>query len=76
MQGPFGDHLRYYLLRLQGKPDSISALRQTIERHTGANELLIHRLEAAGLVRREGSRVVPRCDLDARYFSERLHEQA
>ena len=24
MHGPFGDHLRYYLLRLQGKPDLIS----------------------------------------------------
>ena len=24
--GPFGDHLRYYLLRLQGKPELISAL--------------------------------------------------
>jgi AAA-like domain/TIR domain len=74
--GPFGDHLRYYLLRLQGKPDLISALRQTIERHSGGDELLIHRLEAAGLVRREGSKVVPRCDPYARYFSERLHEQA
>ena len=28
--GPFGDHLRYYLLRLQGKPELISALRETI----------------------------------------------
>jgi len=74
--GPFGDHLRYYLLRLHGKPDLISALRQTIERHGGADELLVHRLQAAGLVRRDGSRVVPRCELYARYFAERLHESA
>ena len=33
--GPFGDHLRYYLLRLQGKPELISALRQTID-HRGS----------------------------------------
>ena len=73
--GPFGDHLRYYLLRLQGKPELIAAFRQTIERRGGGDELLIHRLEAAGLVRREGNKVVPRCELYARYFRERLHEQ-
>jgi hypothetical protein len=74
--GPFGDHLRYYLLRLQGKPELISAFRQTIERRSGSDELLIHRLQAAGLVRREGKHVVPRCELYARYFRERLHESA
>ena len=74
--GPFGDHLRYYLLRLQGKPELISALRQAIERRSGGDELLIHRLQAAGLVRREGKNVVPRCELYARYFRERLHEPA
>ena len=73
--GPFGDHLRYYLLRLQGKPELIAMLRRTIERHGGGDELLIHRLQAAGLVRRDGGKVVPRCDLYARYFGERLHEQ-
>ena len=45
-----------------------------IDRHTGGDELLIHRLEAAGLVRRQGKKVVPRCDLYARYFSERLND--
>ena len=74
--GPFGDHLRYYLLRLQGKPELIAMFKRTIERHAGGDELLIHRLQAAGLVRREGNKVVPRCDLYARYFSERLHEQS
>jgi len=73
--GPFGDHLRYYLLRLQRKPELIAALRQVIERRGGGDELLIHRLEAAGLVRRERNRVVARCELYARYFRERLHEQ-
>jgi hypothetical protein len=73
--GPFGDHLRYYLLRLQGKPELISALRETIGGKTVGDELVIHRLQAAGLVRREGSKVTPRCDLYAKYFKERLHEQ-
>jgi len=71
--GPFGDHLRYYLLRLQGRPELIAALRHTIEGQTCGDELLIYRLQAAGLVRRESSAVVPRCELYARYFRDRLH---
>ena len=76
--GPFGDHLRYYLLRLQGKPELIAALRQVIDRRGGAggDELLTHRLQAAGLIRREGNKVVPRCELYAKYFSERLRDQS
>jgi hypothetical protein len=73
--GPFGDHLLYHLLRLQRKPELITALRQVIDRRSGGDELLIHRLEAAGLVRRQHNNVVVRCDLYARYFRERLHEQ-
>ena len=74
--GPFGDHLRYYLLRLQRKPELIAMLRQVIARRLGdgGDELLVHRLQAAGLVRREATTVVPRCDLYAKYFSERLRE--
>jgi hypothetical protein len=72
--GPFGDHLRYYLLRLQRRPELISALQQTIEGRSAGDELLTLRLEGAGLVRRAGNKVVPRCELYARYFRERLHE--
>jgi hypothetical protein len=73
--GPFGDHLRYYLLRLQRRPELIAAFRQVIERRNGGDELLMHRLEAAGLVRRERGQVTARCELYARYFRERLHDQ-
>ena len=74
--GPFGDHLRYYLLRLQRRPELIATFRQAIEKRGGGDELLVHRLQAAGLVRREGGKVVPRCDLYARYFSERLRDSS
>ena len=74
--GPFGDHLRYYLLRLQGKTELLAALHQAIGGHAADNELLIYRLEGAGLVRRQGNKVLPRCELYARYFGERLHDQA
>ena len=74
--GPFGDHLRYYLLRLQRKPELIAMFRKIIDGAGGGDELLAHRLQAAGLVRRKGGKVVPRCDLYAKYFSERLRESA
>jgi hypothetical protein len=72
--GPFGDHLRYYLLRLQGKQELIGAFRRAIDGRGIDDELLIHRLQGAGLVRRQGSTVLPRCELYATYFRERLHD--
>jgi AAA-like domain/TIR domain len=74
--GPFGDHLRYYLLRLQNKPELLAALQQVVGGHAVRDELLVYRLEGVGLVRRQGNNVWPRCELYARYFGERLHDQA
>jgi hypothetical protein len=74
--GPFGDHLKYYLLRLQGKPELIAALRRVIEAGRGDSETLVYRLQAAGLIRRDGNRIVPRCDLYAQYFGQRLYASA
>ena len=75
-RGPFGDHLRDYLLRLQRKTDLIPAIRQVSEGRTLNDELAFYRLEALGLVRREGPRVVPRCELYGGYFRERLRGDA
>jgi hypothetical protein len=74
--GPFGDHLRDYLLRLQRKQDLIPALRQVVDGRTLTDELAIYRLQALGLVRRNGNKVVPRCDLYGDYFRERLRSDA
>jgi hypothetical protein len=74
--GPFGDHLRDYLLRLQRKQDLIPALRQVVDGRTLHDELAIYRLQALGLVRRDGQKVVPRCDLYGEYFRERLRSDA
>jgi AAA domain-containing protein len=71
--GPFGDHLRYHLFRLHGKDDLIRGLRQVIRHHTCEDELVFFRLRGAGLVRREGRAVLPRCQLYADFFRERLH---
>ena len=71
-RGPFGDHLRDYLLRLQRKADLIPAIRQVVDSRTLTDELAIYRLEALGLVRRDGDKVTPRCELYSGYFRERL----
>lgn len=71
-RGPFGDHLRYHLFRLHGKEDLIAGLREVIFRNECRDDLIFFRLRGAGLVRREGTKVLPRCQLYANYFKERL----
>lgn len=73
-RGPFGDHLRYHLFRMHDKQELVSALRKVISNNTCPDETIFFRLRGAGLVRREGHAVVPRCQLYADYFREHLHE--
>ena len=72
-RGPFGDHLRYHLFRLHGQDDLIRCFREVLDRHTCSDERIFWRLRGAGLVRREGQTVVPRCKLYADYFLENLN---
>lgn len=71
--GPFGDHLRNHLFRLQGKNELIQGLRQTIQQHACSNEEVFFRLQSAGLIRRQGTAVVPRCKLYEEYFRRHLN---
>jgi serine/threonine protein kinase len=72
--GPFGDHLRHHSFRLHGQPELTEGLRQVIEHNTCPDERIFFRLRGAGLVRRPagGGAVLPRCQLYANYFRERL----
>jgi AAA-like domain/TIR domain/CHAT domain len=72
-RGPFGDHLRYHLFRLNNRPDLMQGLLEVIRQQRCPNEDTFFRLESAGLVRREGRTVLPRCSLYAAYFQEHLH---
>jgi hypothetical protein len=72
-RGPFGDHLRYHLFRLNNKEELIRGLQQVIRDHRCQNEEVFFRLRGAGLVRREGHDELPRCQLYADYFREYLH---
>lgn len=71
--GPFGDHLRYHLFRMHDKADLVAAMINVINRRGCDDENIIHRLRGAGLIRREGDAVVPRCELYAQYFGRHLH---
>ncbi|MBN2004039.1 MAG: AAA-like domain-containing protein [Anaerolineae bacterium] len=71
-RGPFGDHLRYHLFRLSNKEDLIQGMCQVMRNSTCSDEHIFFRLRGAGLVRREGRYVLPRCQLYADYFRERL----
>ncbi|WP_017316783.1 AAA-like domain-containing protein [Mastigocladopsis repens] len=72
-RGPFGDHLRYHLFRIYEKKDLVQGFLQVIHNNTCPDERIARLLSAAGLVRREGQIIVPRCQLYADYFREHLH---
>ena len=72
-RGPFGDHLRYHLFRLQGKEELVQGSTKSSTRTPVMMSGSSLHLQGAGLVRREGSLVVARCKLYADFFRERLH---
>jgi hypothetical protein len=69
-EGPFGEHLRSLLLRLQTRPGLLDAMRQAVMHGTTPDDDAYHRLYRAGLTRRDGSRVVPANLLYARFFRD------
>lgn len=70
--GPFGDHLRNQLFRLHDKKELVDGLKQILRQQTCHDERVFFRLRGAGLVRREKSVVIPRCQLYADYLREHL----
>lgn len=65
--GPFGDHLRSVFDRLHNAK-LLDALGGALRTHRLENRNLFYRLEAAGLVREEGGRVVGANELYDRFF--------
>ncbi|MEK6279328.1 MAG: AAA-like domain-containing protein [Acidobacteriota bacterium] len=73
-RGPFGDHLRNHLFRLHRKKELVVGLRNVISYSTCHDPQVFFALRGAGLIRSEGADVVvPRCQLYADYFRERLN---
>ncbi|MEO0489969.1 MAG: AAA-like domain-containing protein, partial [Cyanobacteria bacterium J06659_2] len=50
----------------------VKGLQQVFKGQTCPDEGLFFRLRGAGLIRREGKKVVPRCRLYEAYFQEHL----
>jgi hypothetical protein len=70
--GPFGDYLRYYLLRLHGQQGLIEALRKIIYEGDTTDEPAAYRLRGIGLIRKFGRREEMRCKLYQDFFREHL----
>lgn len=70
--GPYRDHLNYHLYRLLGHTDLIHGLHEIINHHVCTDRTVLWRLEGAGLVRKAGRSIVPRCELYARFLEENL----
>ena len=71
--GPFGDHLRNYLFRMGGQEKSKAGLMQVIKYQRCQDEHIFFQLRGAGLVKRIGDKVIPRNQLYADYFGQRLN---
>lgn len=71
--GPFGDHLRYYLLRVLQKPELKQALVRICRDHTHEENQTFYRLKGAGLIKKQAKEVVLRNQLYDRYFKEHLN---
>ena len=71
-RGPFGDHLRYHLLRLQNSAELVAGLQEVLKHHQCRDEHVFFRLRGAGLVKRMGKTVIPRCQLYADFFQAYL----
>ncbi len=68
-EGPFGDHLKALLLKLESHPGLLSALQQAIRNGTLPDEESYYRLRGAGLVTRVEGRVRAANELYAGFFS-------
>jgi hypothetical protein len=70
--GPFGDHLRYYLTKLYEFNDLLKPFQQVLRNGTCTNPRLFDRLKGFGLVAGDEHKAHARNRLYASYFNQRL----
>lgn len=70
--GPFGDHLRYYRLRLQSNQDLGDGMLRVIRGRGRPTPEVETALLGAGLIVSDGKNCTPRCQLYADYFEIHL----
>ncbi len=71
-EGPLGDHLERLLRHLQAVPELAKAMRAVLRHSECRDERQYRILEGLGLVRRDGTRVVPRYRLYNDFFRAHL----
>lgn len=74
-RGPFGDHLRYHLFRMQAQPALVQGLLQVLQHGRCTDETVFWRLHGAGLVRGEFQRARMRNRLYAEFFGKHLKRE-
>jgi len=71
--GPFGDHLRFYMLAFRESPDLCGAMRAVLDGAPCPDDLSFYRLRSAGLVRGpDRLHATARCGLYSKYFGAHL----
>lgn len=70
--GPFGSHLRTYVLLLSQRPELVSGMQEVLLKNSCADEMLLYRLSSAGLVKEVDGQCIPRSELYAEYLGARL----
>ena len=71
--GPFGDHLRHYLLKVLQNQELKQALTYICRNRVYEENQIFYRLKGAGLIKKVRQQVVLRNNLYARYFEEHLN---
>ena len=73
-EGMYQEHLRRHLLNLEQEPDLLTALKQVVAAacpvQVGSTEAF--KLKSMGLVKFQGNKVMPLCELYRQYFRNRL----
>jgi len=72
-QGPFADHLGYYLNILYERPVLASGMIDLAINGVSPSRDTVFRLQSAGLVRQADGGIVPRCRLYAEFYARNLN---
>lgn len=72
--GPYNDHLRHHLLNLQEDEQLLAALKQVViaDAAVDVGTTAAFKLRSMGLVKFQGNKVMPLCNLYRKYFCDRL----
>lgn len=76
--GIYGDHLRRHLETLKKHPQLEAALKEIVltKEPVRIETMLAYKLYSMGLIKRQGDRCIPRCELYRQYFRERLGQES